>query len=288
MQDLSNLSAKLYRGRRTDDPDPQGHTGTAWLCSRDYALTAAHCVREKTHAQPPEDLWTLCFRWGRLFTTVAWIDDKLDAALLRIADGETEQIPGQIDDLLLADLPENLNEGEKAWNAYGFPIAKVDGMMIEGAITHIRGWVGDSPAIQITCDQGGLGRENVPQGERTSGLEGTSGAALIHNGAAVGVVIWGPPHLEHRVIFACPLSAIAAQCAAFQQLLTENQQRYDVRSKVSDEIPLRRSNIPRLLAPIVDRQGDQAKIKDYLLNPNIPVVLRCDQICFTIHEQFSR
>lgn len=210
---MNNLSARISR------PDVPGH-GTAWLCSCEFALTAAHCVADIDNKVLYEGPFRLEFPNGQ----EAWCevveenyDFTLDAALLRVVGGE---VPGEVK-LLCGRLPlrDPWPMGPDAvwWEAFGFPEAKDDGMKILGTITMPDGTVKGAPAIELDCPRGVLGS-----------LEGTSGAAVLYQNRTinknliVGLVRWAPPATNQLVIYASPLNLIAEKLPELQKILDEN------------------------------------------------------------------
>src|SRR5262249_43927445 len=194
---MQNVTAKLYRG------DAVTHSGTAWLCSRRFALTAAHCIEHKDTPVPRTQRFMLRFRWGVLEGVVTWLDHDLDAALLHITGGPIHSIPDTIDEFSIEDLPTPL-EDNPTWLAYGFPLAKQDGMFVDGAIVSGRAPLGRYEAIQLTCEQGGFERikgfnPEKQTEEEVLTLAGLSGAAVTHGAAVVGLISWGPAMLGGRV-----------------------------------------------------------------------------------------
>ena len=215
--DMQSVTAKLYQG------DAVTHSGTAWLCSRRFALTAAHCIEHKDTPVPRTQLFMLRFRWGVLECVVTWLDHDLDAALLQITGGPINSIPDTIDGFSVEDLPTPLKDNPK-WLAYGFPLAKQDGMFVNGAIDSGRAPLGRHEAIQLTCEQGGFepikgfNPERQTEGEVLT-LAGLSGAAVTYGSAVVGMISWGPAMLGGKVIYAIPVKLIARECELLQQIL---------------------------------------------------------------------
>ncbi|HEX8136243.1 MAG TPA: KOW motif-containing protein [Pyrinomonadaceae bacterium] len=224
------LTARLY---------PKGsaqHLGTAWLCSRQYLLTAAHCVVDRETGQQEPGPFQLVFTWGKLECVTDWWSFDPDAALLRVTGGEVGKIPDEIDAVRSwIETPESLDENDRTWSAYGFPAAKPSGMIIDGTINlsggNIYGTVDGYPAIQLTCDQGGF--KSIPiinprtgQAQQVMILGGVSGAAVMYKGRILGLVRWGPPELGQKVIYATPLSSIAAECQQVANILAEHERNY--------------------------------------------------------------
>jgi hypothetical protein len=227
---IETLTAKLY---------PKGsaqYAGTAWLCSREYVLTAAHCVVDRESPQRELGPFRLVFPWGQLECATHWWNFDSDAALLRVTAGETEKIPDQIEAIRSwLETPQSLDENERTWSAYGFPAAKPSGMIIDGEINlingNIYGTVDNYPAIQLTTKQGGAKpisvinpRTGKPQ--KVMILGGVSGSAVMYRERILGLVRWGPPELGQKVIYATSLSNIATQCPEVASVLAEHQRNY--------------------------------------------------------------
>lgn len=211
---MKKLSAKIYHS------DPDIYAGTAWLCSCDYVLTAAHCVGDREAGVLYPGPFRLVFSDGREAEAEVVdgnYDFELDAALLRITSGEVpeEDKPpcGRLPDFD----PWPIGTDALGWEAYGFPAAKPSGMKVDGTIVTPDGDVDNSPAIQLNCTQGGLGS-----------LQGTSGAAVLYQNRAikrnliVGLVRWAPPDLEQSVMYATPLNLIAEKFPEMENILNEN------------------------------------------------------------------
>jgi hypothetical protein len=96
--------------------------------------------------------------------------------------------------------PADLKIGELLWSGYGFPEVHPTGLGLHGAITMINGNVEDVPAIQLQCEEGGLGR-----------LEGISGSPVCVAGSIVGVIRFGPPGLYQKVQHATSIVDVAKE-----------------------------------------------------------------------------
>jgi hypothetical protein len=227
---VETLTAKLY------PKDSRQYAGTAWLCSRQYVLTAAHCVIDRENPQKELGPFRLVFPWGELECETQWWNFESDAALLRVTSGQIEKMPIQIDDVLSwLEAPESLEENDRAWSAYGFPAAKPGGMIIDGKINlingNIYGAVENYPAIQLTCDQVGFVSRKIinprtGEPQEVSILGGVSGSAVMYQGRILGLVRWGPPEFGQKVIYATSLSSIASQCQQVAEVLIEHQRNY--------------------------------------------------------------
>jgi len=170
------------------------HTGTAWLFSERHALTAAHCVGDRATGILVQVPIRLLFPAGiEVECQIARHDFGLDVALLELAT------PQRIAPLPLGSVAgQSLAPGSVPWSSYGFAIAHASGMSLSGSITSLRGNVDGKPAIQLHCDQGGSGA-----------LEGSSGAPVLHGEVVVGMIRYGPPALQQRVVYATAIDEIA-------------------------------------------------------------------------------
>lgn len=192
---MQNLTAKLFIGHSSE------YSGTAWLYSKNYALTAAHCVGDRQQQTLHSGPFRLAFDWGEIeVQEVKRIDFGLDAALLRVPAEEISDTLSFTDCGILPR-PSPWPHGQNAlwWSAFGFPLAHSNGMTINGVIDSLDGRVEDNHAIQLTCEQGGFGA-----------LNGMSGAAILHNGIIIGLIRYGPPALKQKVIYAAPSVLIAS------------------------------------------------------------------------------
>jgi hypothetical protein len=225
---MQDLSAKLYRAGGAT------HLGTAWLCSRRYALTAAHCVESPAAPSGPGAAFSLVFRSGVLDAKVKWLDHDLDAALLEITGGATESVHASVNEILLDDAADASKEEKPSWRAYGFPLAKNDGMYVDGVIVSFHGNVGKHPAIQLNSNQysservKGFDPETQTETE-VSVLTGLSGAAVTHGAAVIGVVIWNPVKFGGQVIYAVPVGEIARACPELAEVIAEQRANYSRR-----------------------------------------------------------
>jgi len=185
------------------------YAGTGWLCSRRYALTAAHCVGNRVTRHILEDLIRLQFPWGEVGAKVASYDFDLDAALLAV----TDDIPMEATIIEIGALPNKTPwpQGTDAlgWHSYSYPIAHPTGMTLTGVITSREGNVEGSPAAELLCSQGGEGS-----------LEGSSGAPVCYGNLAFGLVRFGPPLLRQRVIHAVLIESMAQRFPEIDTLMT--------------------------------------------------------------------
>jgi hypothetical protein len=184
------------------------YTGTAWLCSRRHALTAAHCVGDRRARELRAGRLTLRFPWGEVEATVARYDFDLDAALLALAS----EAPTAVEPITVGTLPvlDPWPQGAQAlgWHSYGYPSAHPSGMTLTGLISSPDGNVEGSPAVELFCNMGGLGS-----------LEGASGASVCHGAYAFGLIRFGPPQLRQMVIHATSLRDVAAKFPEVSALL---------------------------------------------------------------------
>jgi hypothetical protein len=185
------------------------YTGTAWLCSRQHALTAAHCVGDRRTRELLTGGITLRFPWGDVAATVERHDFDLDAALLALAS----EPPPAVAPVPVGTLPalDPWPQGARAlgWHAYGYPSAHQSGLTLTGLISSPDGNVEGSRAVELFCHMGGLGS-----------LEGASGSAVCYGSYAFGLIRYGPPQLRQAVIHATSLKDIAGQFPEVAGLLS--------------------------------------------------------------------
>jgi hypothetical protein len=134
-------------------------------------------------------------------------DWDLDAAILKLKREPTTltyseaiwaktDLPAGVPAGPLGVLPPDL--ANRDWYGWGYPDAHTTGMAVNGAIDTQLGNVEGQPAIQLTCEQGGLGA-----------LSGLSGGPICYGDQIVGLVRWGPPSLGHRVIMATAINDLS-------------------------------------------------------------------------------
>jgi hypothetical protein len=174
--------------------------GTAWRVRPGLALSAAHCLRKPLSSEHHARCQIEFPEAGGPIAATAGdgdLDPALDVVLLRLANDDPAAPC-----LKLARLPWDEVEAELveskvvAWNGYGYPDAKPDGLGLTGELEDVR--ERHRRGIQLHCRQGGLGN-----------LKHTSGSAVLHRGHAIAMVIWNPEPLAQKVIFARPVDQIA-------------------------------------------------------------------------------
>jgi predicted ATPase len=229
---MRQYTAQLFRGDKSS-----GREGTAWLCSSNYAITAAHCVGDITKETLWPDPFSLHFmiiddsEQVKRDATVIQVDWKLDIALLHVQSGISVE-PGQVE---FWKLPRRAGESStQRWSAWGFPRAQGEGLLLSGTISALRAPYKRIGAIQLLCEHGGFDE-----------LRGASGAALMHEltGAVVGVITGSV--LENLVLYAQPLERIREEIPWIDDVL-------------SGRIPAG-AGLPELRDPI-GRQDDIDKI----------------------------
>ncbi|HEY0170637.1 MAG TPA: tetratricopeptide repeat protein [Pyrinomonadaceae bacterium] len=213
---MKDITARLYK------PGEKKYTGTAWLCSQEYALTAAHCVGDRVGRVPMEGTFRLKLGAGDwLEAEVADWDPDVDAALLRIKGGK---IPEDVK-VKLGQLPSltpwPVGPTGFQWQSWGFASGNPSGTALWGYIDEPNSYITDDPdaeverrqhAIQLTCEQGGF--DNLP---------GISGAAVsFDKNVVVGLVRSGPPSFKQRVIYAAPLKSIVEAFPEVKKIFDAN------------------------------------------------------------------
>lgn len=203
---MEQLTAKLYHS------GDESYRGTAWLCSGQYALTAAHCVGDRERQVLDAGPFRLMFMNGEEVAAELMEDNcdfNLDVAMLRITHGT---LPDNVE-IICGRLPAYTPwpPRSETWSAYGYPVGNESGMELSGFITSPNGNVEGQPAYQLLCDQGGYGE-----------LEGTSGAAVRHGKIVVGLIRWAPTAFKQSVIYASPLHIIAEKLPVMENILAVN------------------------------------------------------------------
>ncbi len=176
---------------------PSNEWGTAWRIDESRVLTAAHCVGDRARQTLKASAVTLEFPQGEVLADLREddVDWAHDAALLTLREA--------VRDGLAPALSTTLQAGD-SWRVWGFPNAMETGMVATGTVADPDGEMpttdGDARvcAVQLTCDQGGLGD-----------LEGFSGAPVWARGGVAAMVRWGT--LKQRVIYATPISALLSR-----------------------------------------------------------------------------
>ena len=199
---LDKCTAKVFCPRARGGE----YTGTAWLCGRHLAVTAAHCIGDRIPNNPAGGkLWEGPYRLVFPFPeNLGKIDDvelidhdfDLDVAVFRIPE---DRVPEDVPGILPATLPHLPGPGRVDWEAWGFPEAWTEGTTLLGKVIALdRASIdGQGGLIELTCEQGGSGN-----------LSGASGAALVVEGRAVGVLRFAPAEFEARHILASPMTAL--------------------------------------------------------------------------------
>ncbi|MET0623167.1 MAG: NB-ARC domain-containing protein [Pyrinomonadaceae bacterium] len=213
---MKDITARLYK------PGEKKYTGTAWLCSQEYALTAAHCVGDRVGKVLTPGTFRLKLGADNWLEAVVedWEPD-VDAALLRIKSGKIpEEVKVKLGQLP-ALTPWPTGPTGYQWQSWGFASGNPSGTALWGYIDDPEGYITDDPdaeveqrqnAIQLTCEQGGF--ENLP---------GISGAAVsFDKNVVVGLVRWAPPSFKNRVIYAAPLKSIVEAFPEVKKIFNAN------------------------------------------------------------------
>lgn len=177
-------------------------SGTAWFAGPDVLVTAAHCLRDPDNGSQCEGPFQVELPNGKRAVEASVLRENvdLDGALLKLPG-----VPG-CDALPLGVLPtpDRFPPGLR-WYSYGCPNAHPEGLHFSGEVTSPTGSVDGQPAIQLYCNEGGLGA-----------LQGSSGGPVCVERQVVGLIRFGPPKLAQKVILATALRDLVA--AGFVEL----------------------------------------------------------------------
>ena len=107
---LKNLTAKLFC------KDVELYTGTAWVCSDQYVLTAAHCVVDLKNPQIYKGPFRLLFPSGEIVSDeIVWLDPEIDVAVLAIDPKSVVHLTREIKKLRSNPKPGNHASEDKDW-----------------------------------------------------------------------------------------------------------------------------------------------------------------------------
>ncbi len=192
-------------------------SGTAFIIAEDLALTAFHCVGDRSKQGLVHREVTLRFRLGARTVEISAeasesdSDARLDVAMLRLKDA----LPPEIEAVAISS---EADRGEPWW-AIGYPAAVSDGFSgvsldqasVHGELTDVAASLDDgTPVLAMFCEEGAAGLS----------LHGLSGAPVLVGGSgssatrAVGLVRYNPPDARDPelaaggVVVAAPIEAI--------------------------------------------------------------------------------
>jgi hypothetical protein len=178
-----------------------GMAGTAWHIGEGLFVTVFHCVSEG--GRPVEGDAFRLVAPGGLELGRARISEHapaLDLAILRLPGGA-----GRLAAIPVAAPPRSgPTPGTVGWKSLGFPSLRVDGLTLNGTVTSYA--LPDRDAgqvLQLSCEQGGHGF-----------LDGASGAPVIVNGYAVGVLRGSPQASLDDILLAVRLDTGATALKA--------------------------------------------------------------------------
>lgn len=189
---LRNSTAKLLNQERSG-------WGTAWALSQQLLVTAAHCLSTGNVGE----IVSLRFPEREATGRVLWSNDTLDASLIRMTNAGVET-PSAIPLARLSDV----SRGELSWLTFGYPQAYDEGLTIAGTVTSCDGRLRGERVIELNCFQG----------VDSSALDGMSGGAVAVNGSCIGIIVFAPPGLLQKVVFAVPIESIAQSALESGQL----------------------------------------------------------------------
>ncbi|MEY8199556.1 MAG: AVAST type 1 anti-phage system protease Avs1b [Gammaproteobacteria bacterium] len=151
--------------------DSDTNAGTGWLVSPDMVMTALHCVADAIDGSAPI---TLTFNSqeasGGLKANIIDHDEELDVCLLSIErTSEVAPIP-------MSEAPA---VGGSQFYSYGWPVSKLTiGHRLEGTISQVL----ETPKLGIDVEI------HIDSSAALSNYQGLSGAALICDGACLGII----------------------------------------------------------------------------------------------------
>jgi hypothetical protein len=195
--------------------------GTVWFAAPGVAITAAHCIGDRKQQTVRQSSFSCVGVNRERALKVLEADFRLDVALLEV----TPTVPLEA---VLALAGRNFRgKPGLEWTVHAYPDAKGDGLTVNGRIDSMDGVVEGTPAMQLTCNQGGLGY-----------LQGCSGGPVVsgEHEEVIGVIRWAPEDLAQRVMFATRIEDIVAR---FEKYLPKQVQRTE-RSRTLNAVTINR------------------------------------------------
>lgn len=208
-EQIQSSTAEVYSGSE--------YLGTAWLLAPNVAMTAAHVVADISRKSLQANKFTLYFSGVKVDATIAAadVDFTYDAAILSLV--QADRVVG-IRPLPVATLQEVENA---SWKAFGSADGHNAGLWLTGVVNgyngrafrHIR-------AVQLEC-----------RGAKVHHLRGTSGAAIIVDGAVIGLVRRYPPEMaDEHILFASRLDDVAESIPAVRERIAQSAKEREVQA----------------------------------------------------------
>lgn len=208
-EQIQSATAEVYSG--------SAFLGTAWLLAPNVAMTAAHVVADIKRRSLHANMFTLNFSGLTVDATIAAtdVDFTYDAAILSLR--QADRVVG------IRPLPvASPQEVEKAsWKAFGTADGHNAGLWLGGAVDAYNGRVfRHIRAVQLQS-----------MGTKVRQLTGTSGAAVIVDGAVVGLVRRYPPKMgNENILFASRLDDVAGSIPAVRERLAQSAKERQVQA----------------------------------------------------------
>lgn len=208
-EQIQSATAEVYSGSE--------FLGTAWLLAPNAAMTAAHVVADINRKSLSTNTFTLIFTGVTVDANLALadIDFTYDAAILSLV--QADRIVG-IRPLPVAS-PQEIESAP--WRAWGFSDGHRPGLSLMGSVDAYNGLAfRHTRAMQLNC----LKTKVAP-------LSGTSGAAVIVDGAVVALIRRHPPKMkDDHILFASRLDDVAESIPAVRERLAQSTKERQVQA----------------------------------------------------------
>jgi hypothetical protein len=193
--------------------------GTAFAVSREYGLTAFHCIGDRHTGKVSRPVVRLSFKGGaELEAEYESGDAKADFALLRFLG----QLP---EDLIAVPLAADATPRAPFWS-FGYPshvlnVAMLDGVFITGAVTRTGSLKDGTEVIFL--------RSYEASAAEPLRLHGMSGAPVLTGDpeAAVGLIRWNPQGTDGLaiggILCACPMRLVLQKLPALKRYIVEDR-----------------------------------------------------------------
>lgn len=208
-EQIQSATAEVYSGSE--------FLGTAWLLAPNAAMTAAHVVANMNRKSLSTNTFTLNFTGVTVDATIALadVDFTYDAAILSLV--QADRIVG-IHPLPVAS-PHEIESAP--WRAWGFPDGHRPGLSLVGSVDAYNGLAfRHTRAMQLNCPK-----------TKVAPLSGTSGAAVILDGAVVALIRRHPPKMkDEHILFASRLDDVAESIPVVRERLAQSTKERQVQA----------------------------------------------------------